>query len=85
MAKPVSLWGRILASIGREYERRIRAASLITEYGAGHGSHHSHDDHHKDEDDDAAEIVNLPRGSRLGSAFHHDADHAHGHKGPTAH
>ncbi len=62
-----SLFKRVLAAIDREYERRIRAASLVTEYGAGHGHHddHHHDDHHEDEDEgDAAEILNVPLGTR---------------------
>lgn len=80
MAEPTGLWGRMLAAVNRVYERRIRAASLVTEYGAAHGAHHSHEE----EEGDAAEILNLPRGSRLGSAFH-SADHAHGHKEPPAH
>ncbi|NTW04173.1 MAG: hypothetical protein HGA19_23380 [Oscillochloris sp.] len=67
MAEQSGWWQRVLAAIGREYERRIRAASLVTEYGAGHGhgAHDSHEagDHHED-DGEAAEIMNLPRGSR---------------------
>jgi hypothetical protein len=61
----------MLAAVSREYERRIRAASLVTEYGAAHRSHHSHDD-----DDNAAEIVNLPRGSLLRPTFHAENDPA---------
>nr|WP_044200619.1 hypothetical protein [Oscillochloris trichoides] len=63
-----SLWKRMLAAVNREYERRIRAASLVTEYGAGHGhGHHDdhHADHHEEEDDgEAAEILNVPLGTR---------------------
>lgn len=61
MADQQSWWGRMLAAVSREYERRIRRASLVTEYGAAHGSHQ-----HPDEDDDgaAAEILNVPRGTR---------------------
>jgi hypothetical protein len=60
---------RVLAdAIYKEYDRRVRRASLVTEYGA---SHHHHDDTHTDEtdhddahaDEEAAEIVNLPRGT----------------------
>ncbi|PDW03447.1 hypothetical protein CJ255_08575 [Candidatus Viridilinea mediisalina] len=57
-----SLWQRIMNAIEQEYDRRIRAASLITEYGAGH---HGHE--HEDEDDgEVAEIMNVPRGTRIG-------------------
>lgn len=50
-----SWWRRSLAAINREYERRIRRASQVTEYGA-----HTHHD-----DDEAAAIINVPRGTRL--------------------
>ncbi len=55
-----SLWQRFIAAVDREYERRIRAASLVTEYGAHH-------EHHADDDDvgEVAVIANVPRGSRL--------------------
>ncbi len=59
MADQPGWWGRMLAAFGREYERRIRAASLVTEYGAAHGAHH-----HEDADEGAAAIMNLPRGAR---------------------
>ncbi|MEI7644297.1 MAG: hypothetical protein WCJ55_08455 [Chloroflexales bacterium] len=83
MAEPTSWWGRMLATVSRVYERRIRAASLVTEYGAAHGAHHSH----TDDEGDAAEIVNLPRGARLRPTFHadHAEDDSQGHKGPPAH
>lgn len=62
-----SWWQRMVAAINREYERRIRAASLVTEYGAGHHDHdHAVDDHHDDEGGEVAEIVNVPKGTRLG-------------------
>jgi len=48
---------RTIAVIQREYDRRIRRASQITEYGTQHD-----DQHNQDEDDGAVEIVNLPRG-----------------------
>lgn len=56
----------------REYDRRIKRASLITEYGAGHHSH-AHDDHTSDEhghDEGDAEIVNVPRGTPVQQAKH---------------
>lgn len=72
----MSFFANLFHAIEREYERRIRAASQITEYGAGHGHGHTNDPHtshagthdevaiHED-DNDAAEIVNLPRGVRV--------------------
>ncbi|MFV9506167.1 MAG: hypothetical protein AB4911_16570 [Oscillochloridaceae bacterium umkhey_bin13] len=71
-----SLWRRMVAAVEREYERRIRAASLVTEYGASHHDHHHTSDHQPtghteteiDQDDgEFAEIVNVPKGTRLGS------------------
>jgi uncharacterized protein YifE (UPF0438 family) len=63
----------MLAAVGGEYERRIRAASLVTEYGAAHGGHgHGHDE---PAEHDSAEIVNLPRGARR-PTFRHDDDPA---------
>jgi hypothetical protein len=60
-------WGRMLAGVNREYERRIRAASLVTEYGAGH---HGAGHHHEEDDAGGAEIVNLPRGARRPTFSH---------------
>ena len=60
----------------REYDRRIKRASLITEYGATrHGHHEDHDERaefeHGDEHaDDGAEIVNVPRGTPVEPAKH---------------
>ena len=59
MAEP-NAWQRFLAAVNREYERRVRAASLVTDYGAD--QHHPHDD--EADDGDAAVIVNIPRGTR---------------------
>lgn len=72
MADQQSWWARMLAVVSREYERRIRKASLVTEYGAAHGSHHDHDD------GEAAEIMNLPRGSRRPTFSAHEARGEHG-------
>lgn len=52
-------WQRAIAVIEREYERRVRAASLVSEYGA---DHHAHDDH-PDAAAEAAVILNIPRGT----------------------
>ena len=66
----------ISKAIYKEYDRRIKRASLITEYGASH-----HDDHAPDHSDDAhaedahehdgateAEIVNIPRGTPVAAS-----------------
>jgi hypothetical protein len=58
---------RVIAdAIYKEYDRRVKRASLVTEYGVSH--HHDahadetdHDDAHADEDE--AEIANIPRGT----------------------
>ncbi|MGQ9926927.1 MAG: hypothetical protein ACUVS4_08655 [Chloroflexaceae bacterium] len=57
-----SWWRRLVATINREYERRIRAASLVTEYGAPH--HDKHEEEHAEEGE-VAEIVNVPRGTAI--------------------
>lgn len=70
-----SWWQRAIAAINREYERRIRRASLVTEYGANHHGH-DHDDH---EDGEAAAIMNVPRGTRLGLSAHPESPSASDH------
>ena len=64
----MGVWKTISNAIYREYDRRIRRASLITEYGAAH--HDTHADAHADTahddtpaDAEEAEIVNVPRGT----------------------
>ncbi|NWG22774.1 MAG: hypothetical protein HXY39_20915 [Chloroflexi bacterium] len=55
------LFQSIADAVYREYDRRIKRASLITEYGATH--HHGHE-----EDEDAGvemAIVNLPPGAAI--------------------
>lgn len=73
-----SWWQQLLARINTAYERRIRAASLVTEYGADHHGHHT--DHgqatghtaeglRKDAgeaaEEDGVVIANVPRGTRI--------------------
>lgn len=77
----------LIQTINNEYERRIKAASQVKEYGLHHGhDHHADDDHEHDEaaehppaieykpesapqaesiedDAEAAEIMNVPRGT----------------------
>jgi hypothetical protein len=62
----MGIWNTISSAIYREYDRRIKRASLITEYGAAH--HASHDDAHGadgHEDAEEAEIANVPRGTAI--------------------
>lgn len=60
----------------REYDRRIKRASLITEYGAGHHAHagaeHADTEHAEAEaaPEEGAEIVNVPRGTPVEQAHH---------------
>ncbi|MDW8215318.1 MAG: hypothetical protein RMJ55_17330 [Roseiflexaceae bacterium] len=51
------LFQRIADAVYREYDRRIKRASLITEYGIAH--HHDHEEAHAD---DEVAIVNLSPG-----------------------
>lgn len=56
---------RTADAIQREYERRIRRASQITEYGQ---PHHEHAEPAQDDEEGAAEIVNVPRGTTVAPA-----------------
>jgi hypothetical protein len=64
-------FSQLISSINTEYERRIKAASQINEYGEHHGHDHGssapHAAHPPDEpDDDAgAEITNVPPGTQV--------------------
>lgn len=64
-----SWWQRLVAAIEREYDRRIRRASLLGEFKPaddhhhhGHGNEPSHTGH---AEEDEAVIVNVPRGTRI--------------------
>src|SRR5687768_17551801 len=64
----MGVWKTISNALYKEYDRRIKRASLITEYGAAH--HSEHGDAHADAAPDdvhtnteEAEIVNIPRGT----------------------
>jgi hypothetical protein len=64
----MGVWKTISNALYKEYDRRIKRASLITEYGAAHHSEHSdaHTDSAPDEvhtNAEEAEIVNIPRGT----------------------
>jgi hypothetical protein len=58
-------FAQLIKNISTEYERRIRAASQVTEYGEhhGHGAHASHAD--ETDDDAGAEITNVPPGTQV--------------------
>ena len=58
----MGFWKTISNALFREYDRRIKRASLITEYGAAHHAVHA-DAHDVHEDAEEAEIVNIPRGT----------------------
>jgi hypothetical protein len=70
----MGVWKTISNAIYREYDRRIKRASLITEYGAAH--HAAHDDAHGDdghEEAEEAEIANVPRGTVVAEQQAHSA------------
>jgi hypothetical protein len=56
----MGVWKTISNALYKEYDRRIKRASLITEYGAAHHDAHTDAAH---EDAEEAEIVNIPRGA----------------------
>ena len=65
----MGVWKTISDAIYREYDRRIKRASLITEYGAAH--HAGHEDTHGEEaheEAEEAEIVNVPRGTPVAAS-----------------
>jgi hypothetical protein len=57
---------RFVAAIDKEYERRIRAASLVTEYGAEHVSHGHFSRTTHVEDAEGTVIANVTPGTQLG-------------------
>jgi hypothetical protein len=64
----MGVWKTLSNALFREYDRRIKRASLITEYGAVH--HDTHAEAHaaaEHEDAEEAEIINVPRGTPVAS------------------
>jgi hypothetical protein len=63
----MGVWKTISNALYKEYDRRIKRASLITEYGTAHhdsqADAHADDAYHEHEDAEEAEIVNIPRGT----------------------
>ena len=73
----MGVWKTISNALYKEYDRRIKRASLITEYGAAHHAHHgdahadsTHDEAHEDAEE--AQIANIPRGTPVVA---HPAEH----------
>jgi hypothetical protein len=66
----MGVWKTISNALYREYDRRIKRASLITEYGAAHHGDHGHAQAHTHEAEhiEEAEIVNVPRGTPVAAS-----------------
>ncbi|HWQ14692.1 MAG TPA: hypothetical protein VNL77_17980 [Roseiflexaceae bacterium] len=64
----------IAQAVYREYDRRIRRASLVTAYGLDHHDHedHAEDQHPADRAPDEAGVIiaNVPRGAEVPAATH---------------
>ncbi len=54
---------RLADAIYREYDRRVRRASEITEYGVHHNHHPVVEADTHEQDEEEAEIINIPRGT----------------------
>lgn len=72
----MGFFSSIARVVFKEYDRRIKRASLITEYGAAHHGH-GHDDatdedaaHAGDDHAEESEIVNVPRGTPVDQGKH---------------
>jgi hypothetical protein len=72
----LSFFDRIAAAVEREYDRRIRRASLIHEYGTTHHGAETSAHAALDDEDSDVEIANVPRGAVLMSSEHHTTDAA---------
>ena len=64
----MGLFRALANAINREYDRRIKRASLIKEYGMAHHDHtadHAEEAHASEADaaEEEAEILNIPRGT----------------------
>ncbi len=70
-----SLWQRVIAAIEGEYERRIRRASLVSEYGAAQHGHGDYADGSQAAPeasaDEEATIVNIPKGTPVARSAQH--------------
>jgi hypothetical protein len=83
----MGIFHQFVQAVNKEYDRRIRRASEVIEYGMSHGHDgHGHaPDHghgqgsHQDEDDtteEPIEISNIPRGTRASAGASRASDHA---------
>jgi hypothetical protein len=61
----MELFSRIAAAVYREYDRRVKRASLITEYGVDHHTAHHANDYNDAEDDGTVAIMNVARGATV--------------------
>lgn len=77
----MSIFGWFVRAVTNEYERRIKRASEVTEYGLhqhAHNGHASHDDHDaghaqqpagqqpaEEEEEEGTVIANVPPGTRV--------------------
>ena len=68
----MGFFSSIARVVYKEYDRRIKRASLVTEYGAAHHGHddHAEDAHDHEEQSEESEIVNVPRGTPVDQAKH---------------
>jgi hypothetical protein len=61
-------FSRFMHWLNSTYEQRIKAASEVYEYGAGHEQHHHAPEVPAvpaEEEDEGTEIVNVPPGTRI--------------------
>lgn len=69
----MGLFDGLVEVVNKEYDRRIKRASEIIEYGMKHGHGHGH--HHGADDDEVSIISNVPVGTRIPSTQrHHDQE-----------
>ena len=72
----MGLLSDIARAVYREYDRRIKRASLVAEYGAHHHDEHRGEafgEHADAGSEEEAEIVNLPRGTSVAASERDDA------------
>lgn len=73
----------LLATINKEYDRRVRVASEIDEYGMhhGHGHGHAHTPDHEADNEGDVEISNVPPGTHVHApADNHPTTDTHAEK-----
>lgn len=80
----MSLWQQFVAAIEREYDRRIRAASLVKAYDPTGASHH-HDRLETANEHGEQSAAQDGRAPSLPTADQQDAPHAATHGAPARH